>query len=84
MNKVKRSWERLSDEEKNSAKEELILFFENERDEKIGVIAAEEILNVFLRTVGSKLYNRGLADAKKALNDRMVELNYDLDDLIEM
>lgn len=83
MNKVKRSWERLSDEEKNSAKEELILFFENERDEKIGVIAAEEIVNFFLRTVGSKLYNKGLADAKKALNDRMLELNYDLDDLIE-
>jgi uncharacterized protein (DUF2164 family) len=84
MSKVKRTWERLSDEEKKSAKEELILFFENERDEKIGIIAAEEILNFFLQTVGSKLYNKGITDAKKALNNRIEELNYDLDDLVEL
>ena len=84
MSKVKRIWERLSDEEKKSAKDELILFFENERDEKIGIIAAEEIINFFLRTVGSKLYNQGITDAKKALNNRIEDLNYDLDDLIDI
>ena len=84
MSKIKRSWERLTDEEKNAAKEELILFFENERDEKIGVIAAEEIINFFLQSVGNKLYNKGIIDAKKALGNRMEELNYDLDDLIDM
>jgi hypothetical protein len=30
MSQIKRTWERLTDEEKNLAKEELILFFENE------------------------------------------------------
>ena len=84
MSKAKRIWERLTDEEKRSAKEELILFFENERDEKIGIIAAEEIINFFLQTVGSKLYNKGINDAKKVLNNRMEELSYDLDDLIEI
>ena len=84
MSKAKRIWERLTDEEKRSAKEDLILFFENERDEKIGIIAAEEIINFFLQTVGSKLYNKGIADAKRALNNRIEELNYDLDDLIEI
>ena len=84
MSKAKRIWERLSDEEKRSANEELILFFENERDEKIGIIAAEEIINFFLQTVGSKLYNKGVTDSRKVLNNRMEELNYDLDDLIEL
>ncbi len=84
MNQIKRTWERLSDEEKNLAKEELILFFENERNEKIGVVAAEEIINFFLQSIGSKLYNKGVNDAKKVLRNRMDELNYDLDDLIDI
>lgn len=81
---AKRTWERLTEEEKNLAKEELILFFENKRDEKIGIIAAEEIINFFLQSVGSKLYNKGVYDAKKAIENRIDELNYDLDDLIEI
>ena len=84
MNQIKRTWERLSDDEKNLTKKELILFFENERDEKIGIIAAEEILNFFLQSIGNKLYNKGVTDAKKALKNRFEELNYDLDDLIDI
>ncbi len=84
MDQIKRTWERLSDEEKNLAKEELILFFEKERDEKIGIIAAEEIINFFLQSVGSKLYNKGVSDAKKVLKTRIEELNYDLDDLLDL
>lgn len=84
MSQVKRPWERLSEEDKNTVKNELILFFENQRDEKIGVIAAEEIINFFLQTAGSKLYNQGVMDAKRALGNRIEELNYDLDDLIDI
>ena len=74
----------MSDEERKLVKEEMILFFENERDEKIGIIAAEEILNFFLKSVGSKLYNKGIDDAKKALENRYEELKFDLDDLIDV
>ena len=84
MTKIKRKWERLSDEESKLVKEEMILFFENERDEKIGIIAAEEILNFFLKSVGSILYNKGIDDAKKALENRYEELKFDLDDLIDV
>jgi uncharacterized protein (DUF2164 family) len=80
---IKRRWERLSDEESKLAKEALILFFERERDEKIGLIAAEEILNFFLQSVGGKLYNMGIEDAKKALENRVDELKFDLDDLMD-
>ena len=84
MTKIKRRWERLTDEEREIVKEEMILFFENERDEKIGVVAAEEILNFFLKSAGSFLYNKGVDDAKKALNNRYEELQFDLDDLIDL
>ena len=84
MAKVKRNWERLSDEERKSVIEDLILFFENERDEKIGIIAAEEVLNFFLMAVGNKLYNKGIDDAKKVLKNRYEELQFDLDDLLDL
>ena len=84
MSEIKRNWERLSDEEKETAKQELIYFFEKEREEQIGVIAAEEILNFFLQSVGNKIYNKGVIDAKRAVSARMDELNYDLDDLLDV
>lgn len=83
MNKIRRTWDGLTNEEKESAKQELITFFEKERDEKIGIVAAEEIINFFLQSLGNKLYNKGIADAKKAIENRMEELNYDLDDLFK-
>ena len=67
MAEINRSWERLSNEESKKAKEDLIIFFDKERDEKIGIIGAEQILNHFLESAGSKIYNKGVYDAKKAL-----------------
>ncbi|NNM15072.1 MAG: DUF2164 family protein [Bacteroidia bacterium] len=84
MTEIKRRWERLSDEDKTQTKEQPIQFFENERDEKIGIIAADEILNFFLQSAGSKLYNMGVEDAKKAIKNRHEELKYDLDDLLDV
>lgn len=78
---MKRNWERLDDEEKENLKHALIDFFERERNEKIGVIAAEEIVNFFLQHAGGKIFNKGVDAAKQVLHNRMEELNYDLDDL---
>lgn len=84
MKDARKSWERLNEDERRKVKEDLILFFERERDEKIGVIAADEILNFFLQSVGDKLYNQGVVDAKRAVENRLEELRYDLDDLLEL
>ena len=84
MKDSRKSWERLNEEERKKVKDELIWFFERERDEKIGVIAADEILNFFLQSVGDKLYNQGVEDAKRAVENRLDELRYDLDDLLEL
>lgn len=78
---MKRKWDKLTVEQRKEAKKDLIYFFESERDEKIGVIAAEQLLDFFLEHIGTKLYNQGIVDAKKALEERMSELNYDLDEL---
>lgn len=79
-----RKWDRLTDEERQAAIQELIDFFEVERDEKIGVIAADELLNRMLETVGTTLYNKGIAAARNAIQTRVDELNFDLDDLMDV
>lgn len=79
-----RKWDRLTNEKKQAATEALITFFAEERDEEIGVIAAEKILNFMLQVVGSDLYNQGVVDAKKALESRFQDLQYDLDDLLDL
>ena len=81
MTNVKRPWERLSDEEKDRIKGEMIHFFEKEREMEIGMIAAEDILNFFLQNVGGMIYNKGLSDAQKAIDYRVDELKFDIDEL---
>ena len=83
MSSARKSWDRLPEDQKDIVKNQLIRFFDKELDEEIGVIAAESILNFFLQQVGPTLYNQGVSDAKLALEKRMDDLNYDLDDLIE-
>lgn len=78
-----RKWDRLTPEERTQVKDALIVFFENERDTPIGVIAADEILNFFLQNAGGMLYNKGLQDAKKVMTQRLEEAQYDVDDLQE-
>ncbi|MBI1289451.1 MAG: DUF2164 family protein [Flavobacteriales bacterium] len=79
-----RKHDRLTEEERQKAIQELIAFFEVERDEKIGVIAADQLLDHMLLSVGATLYNKGIAAAKNALHTRLEELNYDLDDLMDV
>ena len=81
MSGIKHDWERLSNEESRLLKEDLILFFKNELDEEIGVIAAEKILNFYLKSAGNRLYNKGIDDAKRAVENRHEELQFDLEDL---
>ncbi len=84
MSEFKRKWEKLTDEQRQASIEGLIHFFENERDEKIGVLAAEKLLDFFQQNIGVSIYNKGVTDAKVAVEKRIEDLQFDLDDLIEV
>ncbi len=83
MSTAKRKWDRISDEKRKEVIDQLILYFKNERDESIGVVAAEQLLNFFLESTGGEIYNKGLEDAKSALEKRLEEYRYDIDELTE-
>ncbi len=79
MTNIKRSWDILDEKEKANAIDEIISFFRNERDEEIGVIAAGNILDIFLEKVGMQLYNKGVDDTKEFLKKRFEENEIDLE-----
>lgn len=79
MTKVKKSWDTLTDPEKQSAIKEVISFFRDERGEEIGYIAAEAVLDMFLQKVGTKIYNKGVEDAKMLFRNRFEEVLTDVE-----
>ena len=58
-------------------------FFREERDEEIGIVAAERVLEFFLETTANRIYNAALDDAKAWLAKRVEDLGYEFDQLYE-
>ena len=83
MAKSKRKWDLLSEEKKNSSIREIIVFFKTERDEEIGMIAAEKILDHFLETVGITLYNKGIEDSKDFFRERIEGIELDMESFLK-
>lgn len=81
---IKRKTDRLSADEKSKAVSDIIHFFEEERNEEIGQIAASQVLDFFMEAVSPLIYNKGILDAKSALQSRIEEANYDLDELLDL
>lgn len=82
MKKIKRKWDMLSKTKKESLVKEIITFFQQKRDEELGIIASESILDFFLQNMGEDIYNKGVEDSKKLLKKRFDDLEIDLDLLI--
>jgi uncharacterized protein (DUF2164 family) len=50
-------------------------YLQEQLDERIGNIAAGGLLNFFLQEAGPLVYNRAIADAQEALQQRVAELD---------
>ena len=53
-------------------------WFRENRDEKIGNIAAGALLNFFLEEVGPSIYNKAVADVQERLQLRVSELDIEV------
>ncbi|PLW80248.1 DUF2164 domain-containing protein [Candidatus Woesearchaeota archaeon] len=72
----------LDGEKRRELIDEIILFFKNERDEEIGVIAAETILDFFIEKLSKDSYLKGVEDSKNLLKKTMEDLEINLDTLL--
>ena len=67
----------LSKEEKRKLISEIQTFFHEERDEELGVIAAETVLDFMMENIGKYAYNKALDDAKGWFQQRLEDLYID-------
>ena len=52
-------------------------FFSEELDQDIGDLKAEMVLAFMLKKIGAKIYNQGIADARKWFRDKFDDLDGD-------
>ncbi|NLP35341.1 MAG: DUF2164 domain-containing protein [Clostridiales bacterium] len=67
----------ISTEEKRQLLEDIQYFFETERNEKIGILASENVLEFFMNTLGKQIYNKALDDTKLWFDYRIEDLGSD-------
>ena len=57
--------------------EDIIYFFKEERDEDLGIIGSEMILDFFIEMLGERIYNKALDDVKLWLTRNVENLESD-------
>jgi len=60
----------LSDDRKKRIIEDIKEYFYKERGEEIGGLAAELFYEFFVERIGAEIYNQGLIDAKKFIEEK--------------
>lgn len=80
---IERKGDLLSKEKKKLMVENVISFFKDERDEDVGIIFAESILDLFLQDVGQEIYNKGVDDARNFLKKKFEDLELDMEVLLK-
>ena len=68
----------LDKEQRDRAIASIQRYFEENMEERIGNIAAGALLGYFLEEVGPSIYNKGVADAQERLQQRVMELDYEV------
>ena len=58
-------------------------YFDEEREEEIGDLAAGLLLDFVIERIGVYIYNQGLADAKKWFEKKLEELDIDYSMLVK-
>lgn len=53
-------------------------FFEEDRGEEIGDLAADNVLNFFMSRLGPYVYNQALSDCRQLVSQRMVSMEEDI------
>jgi len=83
VQKRKRKFDFASEEKKAAYLKQIIAFFLDERGEEIGFVAAEQVLDFFLQTIGDEIYKKGIKDTKKIITEAMENADIELNLLAE-
>lgn len=82
MPKIKKKWDLISKGKRDFLIREIITHFRKERNQEIGILSAEELLDFFLESLTGEIYNRAITDAKAQIKQSFEDIEINLDQLI--
>jgi len=71
-------WIKLPREQKQQIIDTVQHYFATERDESLGSVAAEGIVDFFIEALGPLLYNQGVNDARRVVAERVAAVEDEL------
>ena len=81
MTDTDRAFHLLPKEKRQPYVDAIIGYFHTERGEKIGQVAAEEVLDFFLEHIAPAVYNHALDDALVSVRDNLDEIAFKFGEL---
>jgi uncharacterized protein (DUF2164 family) len=69
---------KLPKEEKAELIKTVQAYFEEERSETIGNLAAEQLIDLMIKELGPYVYNKALADVKVLVNEKFNQIDDEL------
>lgn len=77
MNRESINTIKLTDHEKKALEDEIKAMYLDERDEEIGLIELQQLMDLFMENMAPIIYNKALDDAKKWYTRQMDNLEAD-------
>lgn len=65
---------KISEERKEFMRSKVVEYFADERDEELGELASQLILDFFIDELGIEIYNQGVEDAHAYVLDKLEDL----------
>ena len=78
---MKRKWDSSNDTRQRACVDEIITKVDEITDSSIGVIAAQELIDIVTEHFAPEIYDRGVEDAKKALSAKITDIEIELEAL---
>lgn len=69
---------KLSKEQKDEIITRLQTFYEEERSESIGNLAAEQLIDFMLKEIGPYVYNKAISDARLMISEKTAQIEDEL------
>jgi len=77
-----RKWDTENEELQRKLLNEIIARVQEIDDTSaVGVIAAQEIVDIVTENIGPEIYNKGIADAKKMIVNKLADIEIDISTL---
>lgn len=80
---MKKQFDVISDDVKKRCAAEISARVEEISGEPVGVIAAQDIVDIVTLHYGPEIYKAALEDAKKIVQERLSDVEYEIDGLMQ-